>query len=250
MNRILVTAAIYATALFQITMAQVPGEICNWDGDKKAAIVLTFDDWSPGQYPIATPELQSRNITATFFIVVRNVSNWKNVQTVVSNGNEVGNHTYSHPYLNRLNKWVGTPPIPPYKDFTAEWKAEIPEAKNLFEQNLPATSIISFAYPMGAAAIINNETDQQIQDAVVYSGHICARGVTAPIDFSYQFARKQQDYYNLTTYSMSSSVNLNEFANQIQQTIKGIIVLIMAAIIMIPGTIRFSKANLINSWIP
>ena len=34
--------------------------------DNKVAVVLTFDDWSPGHLALVIPELKKRNINATF----------------------------------------------------------------------------------------------------------------------------------------------------------------------------------------
>jgi len=69
MKNSLLLSMLLLIGFFQFVQAQVPGGICNWDNDKKAAIVLTFDDWSPGHYPIVVPELKSRNLNATFFVM-------------------------------------------------------------------------------------------------------------------------------------------------------------------------------------
>jgi hypothetical protein len=51
---------------------------------------LTFDDWSAAHYYLVTPELQSRNINATFFIPTNAVGNWSQVQTVANYGSAGG----------------------------------------------------------------------------------------------------------------------------------------------------------------
>jgi chitin deacetylase len=134
--------------------AQVPGRICNWDDDKKAAVVLTFDDWSPAHYYLVTPELQSRNINATFFIPTNAVSSWSKVQTVANYGNEVANHSKSHPDLTTL-----TP---------AQQKVEIRDAKTLIDQNVTGRTTTTYAYPYGA---FNNA----VIDSVINSGHFNLR---------------------------------------------------------------------------
>ena len=86
------------TGFIQFVQAQVPGGVCNWDNDKKAAIVLTFDDWSPGHSPIVVPELQSRGLNATFFVMNTTASySWPQIIAAAGNGNEIGNHTKTHP---------------------------------------------------------------------------------------------------------------------------------------------------------
>ena len=203
--------------------AQIPNAICNWDNDKKAAVVLTFDDWSPGQCPIATAELLKRNINGTFFIVTNNVQTWDNcywpqVIQEVTNGNEIGNHTFTHPYLSKLNKWAYTPsPLPtglPYATLTDQLKREIGGAKKTLEQYLVNEPVLTFAYPFG-------DYNAQVLDSIKANGHICARGVTPPTNFTYNFAVNADDYYNLNTYPMSSSVSLNTYFGQIKNVIAG-----------------------------
>jgi peptidoglycan/xylan/chitin deacetylase (PgdA/CDA1 family) len=204
--------------LIQIGHAQVPGKICPWQDDKKGAVVLTFDDWTPGQFPIATPELKSRNMNATFFIITNNVASWNypwpDVLVEITNGNEIGNHTYTHPYLSQLNTWATTAPIPPYPDLTSQITREVGGAKKTLEQNISTQQILTFAYPFG-------DFNTQVVDSVIADGHICARGVIPPSNFSYDFAVNPSDYYNLNTFPMSTSVSLNSFFGQIQNVING-----------------------------
>jgi len=203
-----------------VAHAQIPGGICNWDNNRKAAVVLTFDDWSPGQCPIATPELLKRNLNATFFIITNNVQTWDNcywpqVIQEVTNGNEIGNHTYTHPYLSKLNTWAVAPSgIPPYSDLTAQITREVGGAKKTLEQYITNQPILTFAYPFG-------DYNTQVLDSVISTGHICARGVTSPTNFTYDFAVNAGDYYNLNTYAMSSLVSLNTFYGQIQNVMNG-----------------------------
>jgi chitin deacetylase len=58
-------------------------------------------------------------------------------------------------------------------------------------------------------------------DSVIANGHICARGVTPPTNFTYNFISQPSDYYNLPTYPMSNSVTLAQFFGQIQNVING-----------------------------
>ncbi|MGE5653288.1 MAG: polysaccharide deacetylase family protein, partial [Bacillota bacterium] len=62
-------------------------------------IALTFDD---GPSPTFTPQilaiLKEQCVSATFFIVGMRVDSFPDVaREIVSSGNEIGNHTYSHP---------------------------------------------------------------------------------------------------------------------------------------------------------
>jgi len=183
------------------SFGQVQGKICNWDNDKKAAVVLTFDDWSPAHYNLVTPELQNRHINATFFIPTNAVSNWSQLQTEVSYGNEIANHSKSHPDLTKL-----TP---------AQQQDEIRGAKTLIDQNVTSRTTTTFAYPYGA---FNNA----VIDSVINSGHIASRGVwPASGNYTYNFATTNADYYNILTYGMDGAVTTEKFYTQISNVIHG-----------------------------
>jgi peptidoglycan/xylan/chitin deacetylase (PgdA/CDA1 family) len=65
-------------------------------------IALTFDD---GPYPIFTPllldQLRALNVSATFFLIGRDAQQWPTLaRRIASAGDEIGDHTYSHPDLD------------------------------------------------------------------------------------------------------------------------------------------------------
>lgn len=69
-------------------------------------IALTFDD---GPHPRYTSQildlLDQYNIKATFFIVGVNATHYSDVLAEINNrGHEIGNHTYSHPHISRVNQ--------------------------------------------------------------------------------------------------------------------------------------------------
>lgn len=62
-------------------------------------VALTFDD---GPHPVYTPKileiLRRYNVKATFFLIGKRVEQFPQIaQQIISEGHEVGNHTYSHP---------------------------------------------------------------------------------------------------------------------------------------------------------
>jgi peptidoglycan-N-acetylglucosamine deacetylase len=66
-------------------------------------IALTFDD---GPYPIFTPllldELHAYNVPATFFLIGRDAEQWPEItRRIRAYGNEIADHTYSHPNLDQ-----------------------------------------------------------------------------------------------------------------------------------------------------
>ena len=66
-------------------------------------IALTFDD---GPYPVYTPllldELHALNVPATFFLIGRDAEQWPELtRRIEANGDEIADHTYSHPNLDQ-----------------------------------------------------------------------------------------------------------------------------------------------------
>jgi peptidoglycan/xylan/chitin deacetylase (PgdA/CDA1 family) len=65
-------------------------------------IALTFDD---GPYPVFTPllldELRELHVHATFFLIGRDAQQWPQLaQRIEADGNEIADHTYTHPNLD------------------------------------------------------------------------------------------------------------------------------------------------------
>ncbi len=192
----------------QMLVAQV-GEICKWDSDRQAAIVLTFDDWSPGQQPIVPGELKSRNLNATFFIETSLVANWNHdwptVLTTAADGNEIGNHTKSHPHLLTQN--------------ATQLNTEIRAARAIIDGHVLNQKATSFAYPFGEGSG-NTSKDIEIRDSLKASGHIAARGVSVG-NYGYNFATTDDDYFKIMTYPMCSGTTLDNFKGQVTQIKNG-----------------------------
>lgn len=71
-------------------------------------IALTFDDGPHGEKtPLILDVLRDNNVKATFFIVGENVSgNEGIVERIISEGHEIGNHTFRHKYLFKVDRRV------------------------------------------------------------------------------------------------------------------------------------------------
>jgi cellulose synthase/poly-beta-1,6-N-acetylglucosamine synthase-like glycosyltransferase/peptidoglycan/xylan/chitin deacetylase (PgdA/CDA1 family)/spore germination protein YaaH len=73
-------------------------------GDRPGLIALTFDD---GPDPDWTPEildiLKQENVPATFFIIGKNGQAYPDLlRRIVSEGHQIGNHTFTHPNLGEV----------------------------------------------------------------------------------------------------------------------------------------------------
>jgi len=73
----------------------------NWPHDKKAVIVLTYDDALTSQLDIAVPQLDSAHLTATFFLIGditnQTTPRWR---ALSKKGYELANHTIYHPCVS------------------------------------------------------------------------------------------------------------------------------------------------------
>ncbi len=84
--------------------------IARWYGFKQAACSLTFDDGTLDQYVLALPELEKRNLKATFFLITkyvrrgywidsgvrRELFSWDTAREIYHAGHEIGSHTKTH----------------------------------------------------------------------------------------------------------------------------------------------------------
>lgn len=188
----------------QVTFSQI-GTICKWNSDKKAAVVLTFDDWTPGQYPIAVPELKKRDLVATFFPMESSIASWNHpwsdVLKTAANGNEFGNHTRTHTDMT--------------KQTAEQLTNEIRVMKGILDAKITSQTVVSFAYPMG---LFNN----QVIDSIIKSGHIAARSVMSSSgNYTYNFATKESDYYRILTYGMDGTKSTVTFFNEIKKIMTG-----------------------------
>lgn len=76
--------------------------------NEEMMIALTFDD---GPHPKITPKileiLRKYGVKATFFEIGENVEAYPDVtRSVIENGHEIGNHTYTHPHISNLTNEV------------------------------------------------------------------------------------------------------------------------------------------------
>lgn len=185
--------------LSMLCSAQV-GEICNWDENKAAAVVLTFDDWLTTHPTVVVPALQERNMTATFYFIAKDMSSTKGAQLrkAVELGNEIGNHSYTHPQAD------------------SAIAVEVRKAKQVIDSALGGQYVYTFDYPYGTVS-------NMLFDTVRESGHIAARGVWSPANYRYNFASTVNDYYNIRTVGVGGSgvTTTKAFASHLTKIING-----------------------------
>lgn len=85
--------------------------IAPYQGDRAAAVSLTYDDGTQCHYLEVAPELEKRGLRATFWIIGANIGTdvpdypymtWEQVAELSHRGHEVSNHSWTHPDLTKL----------------------------------------------------------------------------------------------------------------------------------------------------
>ncbi len=96
---------IFSLCSFAVLHASALAEVyrCVATEDKK--IALTFDDGPHYKYTERILDiLESHGVKATFFVIGVNAERYpEKVKRIVSDGHEIGNHTYSHPHLKNIS---------------------------------------------------------------------------------------------------------------------------------------------------
>lgn len=181
--------------------------IAPWYDNKKSAIFIAFDDWTPGQIHIAKPVLEEFSLIATFFVCLNNFSmrpdydHWKILKDLANAGNEIGNHTMTHQDMTLISH--------------AERMDEIYKAQKILSLNLNI-GINTFAYPYG------NCDEHSIID--VMPGHLAARKSTDKsvneenfgIVYGYDFSKKEEDYYSIHDFCITNKIALSTIARFIE----------------------------------
>jgi peptidoglycan/xylan/chitin deacetylase (PgdA/CDA1 family) len=67
-------------------------------------VALTFDDGPTANTPLILEVLKRNNAVATFFVVGSRINSYPNtIQDIIASGSEIGNHTWSHRMMTKLN---------------------------------------------------------------------------------------------------------------------------------------------------
>jgi len=101
----IIVVLIILIALKEVASALDDKMIYKSVNNEEMKIALTFDD---GPHPKQTQEilniLKKYDVKATFFVVGQNTQYYPDVlRRVISDGHEIGNHTFTHPNINKSN---------------------------------------------------------------------------------------------------------------------------------------------------
>ncbi len=117
-----------------------------WPEGKRAAVSLSFDDARLSQVDIGLELLRKHGVKATFFVQPRGVEQrlegWKRA---VADGQEIGNHTLTHPCGGDLAFSVHNA----LEDYNLRMMADQLDGANSQIQRLLGVKPMTFAYPCG-----------------------------------------------------------------------------------------------------
>lgn len=171
--------------LMSQTFAQSPNvTVCRFMDDKPAAISLTFDDSLLDHYTVARPLMAEYGIKGTFFVVEsycnqaianrsdpakRQYMTWEQVKAMADDGHEIGNHSFNHQGLTRID--------------ASRWDEEINHPIATFQEKLGITPI-TFCFPGNA------RNDEILKRVLVH--HINARTYQFGIGKQFKIQDAQQ----------------------------------------------------------
>ncbi len=128
-------------------------QVLPWNGHR-AAISLTFDDGDPSHLDVALPELNSRGLKATFFIIGNKIDRKDDWRKILIAGHEIGNHSLDHLHTSDLK----TP---------RDLEAQVVGSQNVLQKEF-GVSLYTYAYPF-------TETTPELE-SLVGKTHLLARG--------------------------------------------------------------------------
>ncbi len=116
--------------------------------NKKAAVVLTYDDGYDQQLDNAAPVLDSLGLKATFYIsayypaVKNRIAEWKKL---ADKGNELGNHTLYHPCIGGTGReWVR--PEYDLRNYTVSRMVDEIRMENVYLQSVDGKTKRTYAF--------------------------------------------------------------------------------------------------------
>lgn len=112
-KHVMMACAVIAHAHF-VSASEVDDEcyVAKWQGNKKAALTMTFDDGLKEHYTTVFPELKRRGLVGTFYVIGTKVGreqkgtpccSWDELREMADDGMEIGSHGYQHLNVEKLS---------------------------------------------------------------------------------------------------------------------------------------------------
>lgn len=198
--------------LAQLLLLQLAAQSNTPWNNKKAAVVLTYDDAVNQHLDNAIPVLDSLGLKATFYItgysasVRERLNDWRQLAT---RGHELGNHTLYHPCVGGQGReWVK--PEYDLRHYTIQRMVDETRMNNVFLQALDGKTRRTFAFTCG---------DMKIGDSsfigLMKNDFVAARAVRAEMH-----TIDKVDLYNTDCYYVNgqTAVQMEEWVKKAIET--------------------------------
>lgn len=178
-------------------------KLSNWKDGKKAAVVFTFDDWSPGHGEIVVPMFIKHEVPATFYVTTKNKDlggSWDVMREAFKHGCEIGNHTETHPDLSTVD--------------SSQLYQEVVATQKLLRDSISPKVANTFAFPYG---VFNKKVLKCVK-----KDHIGSRlaGLRYGRAWPYTLTYGKTDYYQLQTFMARDIHTPSTIKRVAQQAIK------------------------------
>ncbi len=191
--------------------AQLQYTISKWQGNKAAAVSVTFDDCMPSQFENAIPVLNdaSRKIPATFFLTGKSINaNAESIKTAYQAKHEIANHSYTHPpKLADLGK--------------AEIESELKSCQNATYSLFNKTVSFTFAYPNGSGQ--DNEVKDLLLINILKSYFIAARATQIKPsrinEYLWEAPFTNDSYYRVNSPMITDGFSVSDFKSDLNEAI-------------------------------
>jgi peptidoglycan/xylan/chitin deacetylase (PgdA/CDA1 family) len=143
-------------------------------------VILNFDDGRKTQFTEAKPILDKYGFKATFYVVCNYIGNkpgymnWKEVNQLNREGNDIGSHSMNHVHLDKFSK--------------KNVKFEVGQSKKCLEDH--NIDVTSFAYPFNAGS-----NDKKVVN-IVSKYYDFARTADSPLTYLHCDGWKDQSIQN------------------------------------------------------
>ena len=176
----LTIVSILLIALNTFSVARGATTVALWQGDKKGAVSITFDDGLSSQVNNAFPILKQRGLKATFYII-SGQANTTAIRELAADGQEIASHTVTHPSLTTLS-------------YTQQ-VYELSQSQ-LYLQQLTGQKVDTIAYPSGAynTNVMNVARNYYIAGRSADSGYLNSSSPTSD-QFYRLFAVNPHSHY-------------------------------------------------------
>jgi len=195
----------------QLTFSNMVAQSNTSWNNKKAAVVLTYDDAINQHLDNAIPVLDSLGLKATFYItgysssIRERMNEWRKL---AANGHELGNHTLYHPCVGGTGReWVK--PDYDMNKYTVQRMVDETKMNNIFLQALDGKTKRTFAFTCGDMKIGDSSFIDQLKNDFV-----AARAVRAEMH-----TIDKVDLYNTDCYYVNGQT-AEQMIEWVKQAVK------------------------------